>query len=110
MPLKGTSPCVIGTLADIKSGRAQVTAAGLQRKDFYEDRDTGKLVTRAVFLKNLAQAIRGERWEVAYQESTGHGRFWKTAPRKEKAANPLIPQDTKDAVEALDFADKDWAR
>ena len=59
MPLKGTSPCVIGTLADVRSGRANLIAAGLQRKDLHEV--NGKLLTPAEFEKHRAKTMAAMR-------------------------------------------------
>ena len=52
MPPKETSPCVIGMLADVRSGLANLTAAGLQRKDLHDVK--GKLLTPAEFEKHRA--------------------------------------------------------
>ena len=53
MPPKGTAPCVLGTLADLKSGRADVSSQGLQRKDLHQVK--GKLLTNAEFLTHQAK-------------------------------------------------------
>ena len=43
MPPRGTAPCVLGSLADLKSGRADVSMQGFQRKDLHQV--NGKLLT-----------------------------------------------------------------
>ena len=59
MPPKGTAPCVLGTLADLKSGRADVSSQGLQRKDLHQVK--GKLLTPAEFQKHRAKQMAAQQ-------------------------------------------------
>ena len=65
MPPKGTAPCVLGSLADLKSGRADVSTQGLQRKNLHEV--NGKLLTDAEF--HTHQAKERQRKATAQSKS-----------------------------------------
>ena len=100
MPLKGTSPCVIGTLADVRSGRANLTAAGLQRKDFFEL--NGKLVSPQQYLPYVAKVWH----QLRFKDATG--REWKDATRAEKRAHgPVTESDQKAGVSIMTSMKRD---
>ena len=61
---RGTAPCVLGSLADLKSGHTDVSTQGLQRKDLHEVK--GKLLTNAEFLTHQAKERQGK--------ATAHGK------------------------------------
>ena len=53
MAAKGTAPCRVGTLDQVKFGHADVTSSGLQWKDLHQVR--GRMLTPAQFEKHLAK-------------------------------------------------------